>query len=551
MSAGAVETVPQGRDTGRGASGAGRGALRELGARGWLFWPLAAGILALGALVELRARMTPDVAWYLFAAGRVLDGARLYVDVVDVNPPLVVWLDLPAVALARAVGVSELLVFRLAVLALVAASASLAAWLLRAPLGLARAERRWWLLALLVVLGPLLRDDFGQREHLLLALAVPYLLACAARADGRRIPAWTAAGIGAMAGIGMSLKPHFGLLWAALEAWLWLGPGAAERARPTWRRPEALAAAAVPLLYGVAVLLATPRYFDVLRLVGGSYAGYLSNRPLDILVREQGAWLALFGLFAFVGLQAACSGRERAVARALAVSTAALLVAALLQRKGWRYHLYPAFGGALLLIATLLLGRRRRAVSLGERVYALAAALVLAGVALATGVAATRQALDPRARRYEPYPEFPELLALARERARGGHVAVFSNNLRAAFPLVSYAGVGWPLRVNALWIFGGAYADFLTRPGPIPYRSRAQMGAAERWLNDAVAADLARHRPRLVVAQRPDPADMRNPIRRLDYVGYLRRDPRIAALLAGYRRLPDVGDYEVWERAAR
>ena len=39
-----------------------------------------------------------------------MDGARLYVDVVEINPPLIVALNLPAVLLARAVGASEILV---------------------------------------------------------------------------------------------------------------------------------------------------------------------------------------------------------------------------------------------------------------------------------------------------------------------------------------------------------------------------------------------------------------------------------------------------------
>lgn len=525
-------------------------AIGRLAARDWFFWPAAAVVVLLGAAVELRARMTPDVAWYLYAARRVLDGKRLYVDVIEINPPLSMWLHLPIVAASRALGVPDPVVFRLCVFVLVLASAAIAAWLLRGPLAVERATRRWWLLALIFVLLPLTREDFGQREHVLLCVLVPYVLACAARAGGRAIPAGAAVALGAVAGVGMSLKPHFALAWLGLEAWLWLAPDAAAGARPTWRRPEALAAATVPVLYGAAVPLVTPQYLDMLRLVAGTYASYLSNNPLDIVIREPGVWLALFGLFAFAGLQHASSGSARAISRALAIATGALLVAALLQRKGWRYHLYPSFGCALLLLVTLLGGWRVRARSLGERAYGLAAAAVLVGIALSVGAAATRQALHPRDRRYEPYPEFPELLALVRDRARGGRVVIFSNNVRASFPLMNYAPeVGWASRFNALWIFGSVYAGFLTRPDPVPYRSRSAMGAAERYELDAIAEDLALYRPRLVIAQRAEPGNMRNPIRRLDYMGYLRRDPRIASFLSRYRRLPDVGDYEVYESA--
>ena len=62
--------------------------------------------LTLTAFVAIRSA-DPDVfhhdkAWILYTAGEMLDGAALYVDLLDENPPLVFWLTTPAVALARA-----------------------------------------------------------------------------------------------------------------------------------------------------------------------------------------------------------------------------------------------------------------------------------------------------------------------------------------------------------------------------------------------------------------------------------------------------------------
>jgi hypothetical protein len=55
-----------------------------------------------GAGAELASVARSDIAFLLYAAGRVLDGARLYLDVVEINPPLIIALNLPAVLLARA-----------------------------------------------------------------------------------------------------------------------------------------------------------------------------------------------------------------------------------------------------------------------------------------------------------------------------------------------------------------------------------------------------------------------------------------------------------------
>ncbi|MEZ0335898.1 MAG: hypothetical protein ACAI18_18050, partial [Gemmatimonadales bacterium] len=41
-----------------------------------------------------------------------------------------------------------------------------------------------------------------------------------------------------------------------------------------------------------------------------------------------------------------------------------------------------------------------------------------------------------------------------------------------------------------------------------------------------------------------------NALRRLDYLGYFGRDPRIAALLSGYRFAEEVGQYRLFVRAS-
>ena len=66
--------------------------------------------------------MNLDVAWLLYAARRVMDGAKLYVDIYEINPPLAVYFDFPAVGIARLVGWPEIPVFYGYVLILVGVS---------------------------------------------------------------------------------------------------------------------------------------------------------------------------------------------------------------------------------------------------------------------------------------------------------------------------------------------------------------------------------------------------------------------------------------------
>src|ERR1700674_4692920 len=45
-----------------------------------------------------------DVSWLLTVGERVLDGQRLYVDVVETNPPMAVLVYIPGIAIARVLG---------------------------------------------------------------------------------------------------------------------------------------------------------------------------------------------------------------------------------------------------------------------------------------------------------------------------------------------------------------------------------------------------------------------------------------------------------------
>ena len=66
--------------------------------------PLLGAVWLASLLYFLQATPNHDVAWYLVATDRFLDGARLYRDIIEVNPPLVFYLTVPPVAVARLTG---------------------------------------------------------------------------------------------------------------------------------------------------------------------------------------------------------------------------------------------------------------------------------------------------------------------------------------------------------------------------------------------------------------------------------------------------------------
>ena len=75
--------------------------------RGLLFRLSTASVILLGLAAQFRSYASPDTGFLLDEAARVLDGARVYVDLVEMNPPLTVILNVSAVMVARALGILE------------------------------------------------------------------------------------------------------------------------------------------------------------------------------------------------------------------------------------------------------------------------------------------------------------------------------------------------------------------------------------------------------------------------------------------------------------
>jgi len=500
--------------------------------------------VALGAAAEFATFARSDTAFLLYAAERVLGGARLYVDVVEINPPLIVWLNLPAVLLARAIGASDIAIYRVLVTGVLLGALALSDWSLRRALdpGTDRLRRRLVLvLAFALFLAP--GNDFGQREHLLIGLALPYVLLAAARLSGRPAPAGPALATGALAGLGLALKPHFLLVWLAVEGY------ASWRLRA--RRPsyEAQGVIGVLALYAASVALVTPQYFGLVRLLGPAYAGFVHDPFVHELVTAPGTTLCYLAALACAALLRV--SKHRVLWTVLLVVLAASFVAAAAQEKGWDYHFYPSRVFALVLLALVVLDVHRPLERPVQQVYA---AVGLA--ALAASVLLSAEEGIVRVRHRDPARQGEQALldelgaAVRRHTPRGGSLYIFSYTIGSSFPLVNYTGVRWASRFPHLWIIEAVYQDQLHAPAPLRFNAPAEMDRAERYLNDAVYEDLSRNRPDVLMVLRHARDIQENTVRRVDYVAYFERDPRIAEELSQYRLAERVGEYLLYVRAA-
>src|SRR5262245_10721891 len=331
------------------------------------FW--WAAILAMFGLMLLRLSGDPlqinhDCAQNLEYGELFAEGRVPYVDFVDVNPPLIMYLSAGVILLARSVKQHPVTCFNLIVWLLAMASTIGYRAQLRRAWG---EQRRSWVGFMSFLWagcswGALEFVQFGQREHLFLLAAVPFLLLRSRRWEGGSPGRLEAVLAGCLAGLGAALKPYFVVVIVFPEVW-WLCTRRRFRALPG---TEALSLAATGLVYGAHFLwlpaVERVAFFDRwLPFFLRHYDVYNRSISLKVLLLLAGAVAAaLLVKRGGVAPLASLAGPFLALA-------GGGMAACLLQSKGWGYHAIPIAGALVILAGLASLTLRERFLASGSR----------------------------------------------------------------------------------------------------------------------------------------------------------------------------------------
>lgn len=479
-------------------------------------------ILSLVGLPWLIAACFPplnhDSAAVLTWAQRMVAGERLYVDLIDVNPPMIFWLNLPPAALEAMTGLpaAPLLILWYAALGVLGLALALPGLPRLLPAG----ERFGLLAAAVGALLILPAHSFSQREHLLLILALPYLLHALGRAQGRFD--WRMMATAALFAIGVCLKPHFLLLPASIETYLLLRRGG----RASLRDPCVPIMVGVGLLYTAAVALLTPAYFTaILPMLAALYTGAAADW-VGLLLSQP-----VLPLLIAAPLLGGLTWRSGPAPRLLLIFTLAATAAGIAQMKGWDYHFLAAQGG-ILLLAGWALGHWLR-----QPGRSLVAAV---GVALAT--ASLTAPPFAAQRRFADSPD-AGLARLMQEAAPRATILWFTTSLKPQFSLTQTLGQRYVGHYMSLWPLPELY------PPGRPLTPVTEAVGVERQVLEATRADLARQPDLLVVTEAASEPGFGG--RAWDHLAYFRRDPQLAAALAAYRPIGRVDGWTLYRRQPR
>lgn len=498
-------------------------------------WKSRSAFLAV-LVVALWARsytvMNHDVAWLAVAAMRMLGGESYIGSFFEMNMPLAIAMQVPAILLSDVTGLKVSLAMDMWVGLLAAQSAILLLKLIPDDT-LARSphERGWasaaWILTALVVLPGY---DYGQREHLMMILALPWIVLAAAapQAVGGVLRAY----LSLLAAIGFLLKPHYFALPLAL-----LGMRALVTGNPRHLYSlESVIFVLVAIGYGLWVSKFYPDWIECASWARDLYAGFrreswlslLSSRPLPIVLAGLTAALACL----------AKPSRVWNLAYPLLVVIVYGLVSYVAQFKGWSYQLLPVTISLFLLSGVLARDACQDDASPARLRRAFSAATAFA-LSLLLVVSALRQ-LPPAAN----LPRTPLAQAFAIVPI-GAPVLVLSTALIPAFPTVVLLDREWGSRFPSLWPLAGI--EMLKRRS-----GRTEATSAESYsdrLRDMLREDLARYRPSLVLID--ERAGQFGLPPGYSILGFLKDDPGFSRAWREYRMVGRSRDYTIHLRRSR
>lgn len=467
--------------------------------------------MAIGVLALFWDRMiNHDTAWYLLATRKWLAGAQLYVDLIEVNPPLNFYLTVPPLALADLLGLSDTNGQYLWLALLTFVSLAWSGSILKAELGMEARPRAFLLIGIAAAMVLPAMNNMGQRDQMLVILMMPWVLGQIAPRPQDR---WPQIARAAFAAFGVCLKPHF-ILFPFTATLL-------EIVRQRSLRPILSAGNLTFFVLGsayvVIVALVHPTYLQeivpIAREVYGAYGAPL----VYIAFNFRNEALALL----VVALVTRLTKRANPAFGLLISLCFAGGASYLLQGTGFGYHKIPFLAFLLIAYAWILTSNSDK--TLATLVICALPLIPMAGL-YDRGFYSNR-ALTEIAKADIPWSEFDGIMALTT------HLDV---GPAAAFEI----GADWVSRYPVSWLVPGAVNrlhDLDCKTDAAACAKLATIAARNRSDN---IADIARARPELLIVDKQS-RFFNQP--EFDWLAFMAEDPAWDPIFATYR-LAETGD---------
>ncbi len=346
--------------------------------------PVAITILFLCAAILIVAvlfsgmPLNHDSALLLQCGRLITDGSIPYIDHVEISLYMNQYIHVPPVLLSNLLSINVSGIFTAGVLIFVLYSC-FAVLLLVRELKCFHSRAGMALVAssvLILSMQAYSDGDFGQREHLFLLAYLPFIFVRFSRYKDISVSTLQAVIAGFFMGVMILCKPSFLIMVVLIEVWMRLRSGKTK----TLNKPEMLTIYSIAFLFAVHLILLpeslhSPFFTRWLPYVAEHYSSY-NETFYRLISKNLMLWPVLIGGIA-AGLFSMTKTRSanRFLLETLILAVVIGVILYFLQHKGWIYHLFPAFGFAVVLWAVV-------AVILQEKYRSTRTTGNLAGIAL-------------------------------------------------------------------------------------------------------------------------------------------------------------------------
>jgi hypothetical protein len=461
------------------------------------------------------------VSWYIHVARGVLDGKKLYVDFVEVNPPLGMWLTVPVVAWAELTNIRADIVFKSVMILLSAISLLLVNRYVALSAHWDKSKRLGFIV--LVALGILYFPgaDFAQREHLAVLFFAPWLFLRLAKNAGVRVGGIETCAVGVLAALAILLKPHSVFAPLFVEAFLlWR-----TRSLKATFSLENIAAGAVVLAYTAIIFIFTPQYISEMIPIGklAYYPFYGYDFRIQILEARWGILALVVVFLAMRNLPL----QNKVQTQVLFCAALGFMVSYAAQNKGFHYQVLPASVFAWCALATFV------AELYGETQKQ----KLLLGIMAA--LAPLHIAMDDRVYIASDAPFVAGINQFAPETRS---IFIASTRVSHAFPVVETLRLKWTSRYPTNWTV--PYVASKWKSGPLP-----QDALVRQTLVNNVN-DLVERQPDIIFVDEST-KQLYVPGGRFDYVAFWSNDERFLPFWRNYERRGKVYTFGVFTKKSK
>lgn len=501
-------------------------------------------IILLAYFIQTKTFFSPDVGYLLHAANQVLAGGKYGPDIFEPNPPMILYLYIPVCLVAKWTAASLMTTMRLYIILLAIVSLSFCFFFLKKLLK-PQEKVLFYFLFYTLVFGMLFLPyvAFAQREHILIIFMLPYLLSAMAALENKPIHPGIATLIGVMAGLGFALKPFFLVTPCLIELYFIIK----RRHLFAWVRIESLVILGVLMLYFASIFLWQPDYIKVVLPFVFRYYFPAAAAPWSQIILFPVLLFCIAVMLSYL----ACyekQDRYRSVGWVIELALLGMIVAFLIARTPWYYHIMPAFVLALLLGASCLgqtvSSMMKKSPKLG--LFSVDSIVLIIGTAIILALPASYCYTVVEYMRQFQQKEPTQYIADYINKHPGQHsIACFGLATADCFPLVYNAHGQYAERFPALWWY--LWTRKLEKDSLDPARLTQVMKDKDFFIT-RFADDLNRYKAHWVVIdmQRFQQVETQQ----FDVLGYFLENKKFQSVWQHYRYLTTLQSIKLYERTS-